>query len=93
MQRLIRHLESPSDDPSRFPTIQCANCGASVSPDVDVYETEVGVDSHPSGSFVRWTCERCGHTRMSAISADVTREELEELEREAEKDWRQGDDE
>ena len=83
------------EDPSRFPTIECANCGASVSPGVDVYEADAGIDSWPSGSFVRWTCERCGHTKMSAISADVSREELEKLERDAEEEWRsehQGED-
>jgi RNase P subunit RPR2 len=81
--------KSPLEDPSRYREIECARCGASVSPTVDVYEDGAyDVDSPFSGSLVRWTCERCGHTKMSPISADVAQEQLVRLEREAEEQWR-----
>jgi hypothetical protein len=43
MQRSICHLEwiDPSEDSSRFPTIECANCGASVSASVEVIDLNV----------------------------------------------------
>jgi hypothetical protein len=43
MQRLICHLEwiDPSEDLSRFPTNEFTNCGASVSPGVEVIDLNV----------------------------------------------------
>lgn len=78
----------PWEDTSEYPTLPCDSCGALVPPEVEVYETGFGVDWAPSGSFVKWACKRCGHVRMSPISADVTEEELRELERQEEDFWR-----
>jgi RNase P subunit RPR2 len=74
-------------DLSNTPALICEECGAVVSPEVIEYVTDTGIDWVPSGTFVAWTCGSCGHTRMSAIFADVTEEELEELERQEEEGW------
>lgn len=70
-------------DPSKIP-MKCENCGALVLPEIVEYMTDVDVDQGPSGSFLRWMCEVCGHVRMSVISADVSGEQLEQLERQEE---------
>jgi hypothetical protein len=55
MQRLICHLEwvDTSEDPSRFSTIECANCGASVSPDVEVIDLNVPECKRLMRDFIR----------------------------------------
>lgn len=75
------------EDVSDMPALVCDNCGAIVSPEAIEYITYSNIGWASLGSFVAWTCQNCGHTRMSAISADVPEGELEELERQEESGW------
>lgn len=68
-------------------SMRCENCGAVVSPEIDEYVTDVYADPEPSGSFLRWTSEKCGHVRISAISAGISGEQIEQLERQEESRW------
>jgi len=77
--------EPPEED---VPPQPCRNCGALVSPEIDVYEEDPDGLGPPLGSYARWTCGRCGHTTIVPLSAYASKEDVEQLEKEADQLWR-----
>ena len=66
------------------PPLPCRHCGTPGLPDVFVQEEDPDGFGPPIGSYAKLKCEKCGRFTILGLSASVTKEEIEQLEREAE---------